>query len=331
MLQEIDIQGKAGTSAVLQALRDGFFLVRNTVPERLLDDAYGLLEEFFTLPAEDKLRCRVPGSNGQSGYTPPLVETAEKGTAPDWKELFHWGAPLPAAHPLRVRYPARYPDPRMPDDLVPGIGKVLTELHTRMKAFQVHVVGVLGEALHVHPEYFAEMLDDGPVVNRAAWYIPMENAPSEQHIWAVEHKDFDLITALPRATAPGLQVLHQDGEWLSVDAPEGYAVVNVGMVLERLTDGLARAAVHRVVADPQQSGGRLSIVQFCHPTPWSVLTPLTLPGIRDGAPQRFPTLTADAVFQRTMYRINRLDAQQDGNGTRRDESGTRQEEVGRHA
>ncbi|WP_069812727.1 isopenicillin N synthase family dioxygenase [Streptomyces sp. TP-A0874] len=310
MLHEIDIDGKADSATVKAALADGFFLVRNAVPNNLLDEAYRLLEEFFSLTAEAKKSARVPGSNGQSGYTPPLVETAEKsGRTPDWKELFHWGAPLPPGHPLRTRYPGRYPEPCMPDALVPGIGKTLSELHTRMKQFQVRVVGTIGQALGVRPEYFEEMLEDGPVVNRAAWYPPMAGAPSQDHIWAVEHQDFDLITALPRATAPGLQVLHRDGEWLAVDAPEGYAVVNVGMVLERLTDGLARAAVHRVVADPQQSGGRLSIVQFCHPTPWTVLTPLRLAGTGD-APQRFPSLTADALFERTMYRINRLDAQQ---------------------
>lgn len=308
MLREIDITGKAARAEVLAALQDGFFYVRNTVPESLLDEAYQLLTEFFRLPADVKRSCRVPGSNGQSGYTPPLVETAEKSTAPDWKELFHWGASLPPEHPLRVRYPSRYPDPCLPDDVVPGIGRVLTELHARMAAFQLEVVGTIGQALNVAPEYFAELLEDGPVVNRAAWYPPMEAAPSEEHVWAVEHQDFDLITALPRATAAGLQVLHRDGEWLGVDAPHGYAVVNVGMVLERLTDGLARAAVHRVVADADYTGGRLSIVQFCHPTPWSVLTPLRLPG-RETVPQRFPTLTADALFERTMYRINRLDQQ----------------------
>ncbi|MBB1252597.1 isopenicillin N synthase family oxygenase [Streptomyces sp. OF3] len=305
MLRELDIGRRPDTATVRSALKDGFFLVRNSVPEGLLDESYGLLESFFSLPAWQKEDARVPGSNGQSGYTPPLVETAEKsGSKPDWKELFHWGPLLPEGHPLRARYPARYPTPLLPDDLVPGIGKVLTELHTKMQEFQIRVVGVIAEALGVQPSYFEEMLHDGPVVNRAAWYPPMDIAPSPDYTWAVEHQDFDLITALPRATAPGLQVLLQDGEWLPVHAPEGYAVVNVGMVLERLTNGLARAAVHRVVAAPSQGAGRLSIVQFCHPTPWTVLTPLSLPDAP--AIPRHPTLTADALFERTMYRINRL-------------------------
>ncbi|MEU1624752.1 2-oxoglutarate and iron-dependent oxygenase domain-containing protein [Streptomyces sp. NPDC020096] len=308
MLQEIDLTARGGHQRLRTALRDGFFFVRNTVPETLLDDAYQLLEAFFALSGQDKRGCRVPGSNGQSGYTPPLVETAEKSDTADWKELFHWGVRLPTGHPLALRYPSRYPEPLMPDHLVPGIGAVLTELHTRMLRFQHEVAAAIGDALGAHPGYFAEMLEDGPVVNRATWYPPMDQAPSERHIWAVEHQDFDLITAVPRATAAGLQVQGEGGEWLSVDAPAGHAVMNVGMVLERLTGGLARAAVHRVVAAPGQRGGRLSIVQFCHPAPWTVLTPLSVRGEQEAA--RFPTLTADDLFQRTMFRINRLESRQ---------------------
>ncbi|KOV19788.1 isopenicillin N synthase family dioxygenase, partial [Streptomyces sp. XY152] len=306
MLKEIDLERPGGREHLRGALRDGFFLVRNTVPESLLDEAYAFLHAFFALSPDAKNACRVAGSNGQAGYTPPLVEHAEKGAVPDWKELFHWGAPLPARHPLRLRYPARYPDPYFPDHLVPGIGSALRELHARMVRFQHDVVRTLADALGAHPDYFTDMLEDGPVVNRATWYPPMDQAPSERHVWAVEHQDFDLITTLPRATASGLEVL-VDGEWLAVDAPPGHAVVNVGMALDRLTNGFARAAVHRVVARPGQNGGRLSIVQFCHPTPWTTLTPLRVPDT-EPAPQRFATLTADELFQRTMYRINRLAA-----------------------
>lgn len=307
MLEEIRINAPEDSAHIRKALHDGFFLVRNPVPEILLDETYAALEEFFRRPTEEKVACGVPGSNGQSGYTPPLVETAEKATAPDWKELFHWGAALPHSHPLRTRFPDRYPEPFMPDHLVPGIGAALTALHQRMLHFQFDVVKAISYALHVHSDYFTDMLQDGPVVNRATWYPPMDQAPSPDHIWAVEHQDFDLITALPRATSAGLQVL-KDGDWHNVDVPEGYAVVNVGMVLDRLTNGLARAAVHRVVAAPEQRGGRLSIVQFCHPAPWTVLTPLRIPG-QENTPQRFSTLTAEDLFRRTMYRINRLDDQ----------------------
>lgn len=218
MLKEIALDDRGDDQHVRSALRDGFFLVRNTVPETLLDEAYAMLGAFFELPAEVKADCRVPGANGQSGYLPPLVEQGEKGRTPDWKELFHWGAPLPSAHPLRERYPARYPQPYYPDHLIPGIGAALGELHLRMSRFQLDVVRRLAGALGAAPGYFEEMLEDGPVVNRATWYPPMEQAPSADHVWMVEHQDFDLITALPRATAAGLEVLI-DGEWTPPGPP----------------------------------------------------------------------------------------------------------------
>ncbi len=308
MIKEIDLPAGAAPgnapAVMREALAYGVFLARHSIPAALLDDAYGLLGEFFALPADAKLAHRVPGTNGQAGYTPALIETAERSRQADWKELFHWGRPLPPGHPLRQRYPSRYPDPVMPDEAVPGIGAALAKLHEAMAEFQLDVTDLIAAALDVDPGFFREMLSDGPVVNRAAWYPPMAGAPTEGHVWAVEHQDFDLITALPRATCAGLEVL-VGGQWHRLTPPEGYAVMVTGMVLERLTSGAVPAVFHRVAAAGGQEA-RLSIVQFCHPTPWTVLAPLALPpGLR--APARFPVLTAGDLFDRTMYRINRLD------------------------
>jgi isopenicillin N synthase-like dioxygenase len=309
MIKQVDLPGGAPSARAVadmrEALRDGVFLARHSIPTALLDDSYGLLGEFFALPPEAKLAYRVPGTNGQAGYTPALIETAERSRQADWKELFHWGRPLPAAHPLRQRYPSRYPDPVMPDEVVPGIGAALTKLHEAMAEFQLGVTDLIAAALEVDPGFFREMLSDGPVVNRAAWYPPIADAPGQGHVWAVEHQDFDLITALPRATCAGLEV-QAGGEWHRLTPPDGYAVMVTGMVLERLTGGAVPAVFHRVAAVPGRPEARLSIVQFCHPAPWTVLAPLAVPAGM-GAPARFPVLTAGDLFDRTMYRINRLD------------------------
>ena len=45
-------------------------------------------------------------------------------------------------------------------------------------------------------------------------------------------------------------------------------------MLEHISNGLIPTGIHRVVADEGQSEGRMSIVQFCHPTPWTILSPL---------------------------------------------------------
>ena len=49
---------------------------------------------------------------------------------------------------------------------------------------------------------------------------------------------------------------------------------NGQVMLERVTNGRIGAGWHRVVADPSHTGDRLSVVQFLHPTPWTVLAPL---------------------------------------------------------
>lgn len=304
MIEELKL-GTASAGA-RHALRNGIVIARSPIPRSLLQETYGLLEDFFKLPRAAKMTCHAPGTNGQAGYTPALIETAERSSKPDWKEIYHWGKALSHQHPLRQRYPARYPDQVLPDALVPGIGAAMTRLHSAMLDFQLSVAETIGEAFGIGPTYFREMLEDGPVVNRAAWYPPMAQAPSEGHVWAVEHQDFDLITAMPPATSSGLEIL-LNGTWQAVSPPEDYAIVIAGMVMERLTGGLMPAVFHRVTALSGQDYGRLSIVQFCHPAPWTVLTPLNLgdDGM-NGTP--IPTLTAGDLFDRTMYRINRMDA-----------------------
>lgn len=310
MLTEIDLRPSArpGTSReVATAIRQGVFVVKHSIPSTVLDDAYGKLSEFFACEPSAKSEWRIAGTNGQTGYTPPMVETAERANVPDWKELFHWGVDLPDGHPLRRRYPNRYPESVWPERISPGIGTTLVELHEQMLKLQLSVLDVIGSALGVGPDFFRDMLAEGPVVNRASYYPPMAEAPGEGQTWAVAHKDFDLVTALPRATAPGLEV-ELDGEWIPVAPTEGYAVVNAGMALERLSNGVIPAALHRVIAQPAQQEGRLSIVQFCHATPWTSLNPLSLPEWGAGSP-RFSTMNAQDLFERTMFRINRLSDQ----------------------
>ena len=98
--------GDAATRAAvvdgtMRSLATGFVYVRHDLSEDLLDDAYGRLAAFFSLPQDRKDRCTVPGSNGQTGYTGLLVETAAVSDVPDFKEMLNWSAPVPGGHPLR--------------------------------------------------------------------------------------------------------------------------------------------------------------------------------------------------------------------------------------
>ena len=137
----------------------------------------------------------------------------------------------------------------------------------------------------------------------------MTEAPTEPtahgssgHVWAAAHGDINLITALPRATAPGLQV-KVDDEWVDAVAPAGQVVINTGIMLERMTNGLIPIGWHRVVADPDFDGERYSVVQFCHPRPWTVLSPVPSCCTPD-TPQRFHALAAADALDEVLYQIN---------------------------
>ena len=124
----------------------------------------------------------------------------------------------------------------------------------------------------------------------------MGQVPDDGHVWAGAHGDINLITALPRATAPGLQVMVDD-EWVDAVAPEGQVIVNTGIMLERITNGTIPIGWHRVVAAPGYEGERYSVVQFCHPRPWTVLAPVPSCCTPEH-PQRFSAITAASASRR---------------------------------
>ena len=121
-------------------------------------------------------------------------------------------------------------------------------------------------------------------------------------MWSAEHGDINLITALPRATAPGLQVKTDHG-WVDAVAPEGKVIINTGMMLEQLSNGLIPTGIHRVVADADHPGERYSVVQFCHPTPWTILQPLPSCCTPEH-PQRYGAIEAGDKLDEVLYQIN---------------------------
>jgi isopenicillin N synthase-like dioxygenase len=310
---EIDLLAfETGTPSARQAvverlarsLRTGFVYVHHDVDEGLIDDAYAMLEAFFSLPAADKARFVAPGTHGQTGYTGLLVETAASAEVADWKEMLNWGRDVPAGHPLRTRFPHRYHDQVLPEGAVAGISEVLNAFHDAIADLQRRVLRIIAVAIGCHETFFDKMLVDGSTLSRAIHYPPMDSAPDAPHVWAGEHADINLITALPRATARGLQVkLKSEDRWIDAAPPPGAAIINTGLMLEIITNGTIPPGIHRVVAEPGQSGDRYSVVQFAHPTPWTILSPVAS-CVTPETPQRFAPIAAADALDLVLYQIN---------------------------
>jgi isopenicillin N synthase-like dioxygenase len=295
---------RAVVDGVMRSLATGFVYVAHDLGEDLIDTAYGMLETFFSLPAETKQGSTAPGSHGQTGYTGLLVETAAIADVPDWKEMLNWGQTVPEGHPLRRKYPSRYRDRVLPEADVPGITKVLEDFHDRVLDVQRRFLRIVAVGLGAHETYFDRMLKDGTTLTRAIHYPPMATVPGgvAGHVWSAEHTDINLVTALPRATAPGLQVKTSDG-WIDAVAPPGRAILNTGIMLEHISNGTIGAGWHRVVAAHGQEGDRYSVVQFCHPTPWTVLAPLAS-CITAEHPQQYAPIEAGDRLDQVLYEIN---------------------------
>ena len=129
--------------------------------------------------------------------------------------------------------------------------------HERIYDLQRRFLRIIAVGLGAHEDLFESMLPNGSTLTRAIRYPPMPEAPTgSEHVWAGEHADINLITALPRATAPGLQVKTDDG-WVDAVAPEGRVIINTGMMLEVLSNGVIPPGVHRVVVRPRVHGRAL--------------------------------------------------------------------------
>jgi len=164
---------------------------------------------------------------------------------------------------------------------------------------------VIAEGIGAHETYFDRMTTFGTHLSRAIHYPPMASAPgggAEGHIWADEHADINLITALPRATERGLQV-QIDGEWVDAAPPDDHVIINSGIMLEHVTNGLIGAGWHRVKADPAQRGSRLSVVQFCHPRPSTILTPAPST-VSPDRPCRYEAVSAEDRLEEVIWEIN---------------------------
>ncbi len=293
---------RAVVDGVMRSLRTGFVYTSHDLSESLLDEAYGMLRQFFEMAPEVKQRFVAEGTHGQTGYTGLLVETAAVMDVPDWKEMLNWSSEIPKGHPLAERFPKRYMRQVLPEQVVPGITKVLDAFHETILDLQRRFLRIIAVGLGVHELFFEHMLTHGAALSRAIHYPAMELAPSQEHVWAGEHGDINLITALPRATKKGLQV-KVDGTWVDAAPPAGHVILNTGIMLEHLTNGIVPTGIHRVVADPAAPGDRYSVVQFCHPSPWTILTPL-VSCVTPEHPQRYEAIQAADLLAEVLWQIN---------------------------
>jgi len=240
----------------------GFVAVRgHGVPQELIDAYYDVVKKFFALPTQAKRKYEIPELAGQRGYTSFGKEHAKGSDAPDLKEFWQMGQ-IPDGENMPIEH---YPDNVAVAEL-PEFFDLGTKLYKAFETSGRHLLQAIAIHLEIGEFYFDRHVHNGNSILRAIHYPPITQEPKNA-IRAEQHEDINLITLLVGASADGLQLLNRTNIWIDVTAPEGSIVVNVGDMLQRLTNNKLKSTTHRVVNPPREKWGspRFSIPFFMHP------------------------------------------------------------------
>ena len=263
--------------------RFGFAVVADHgISAELIARAEAAARALFALPDDSKQRYLVAGGGGQRGYTPFRVETARDATDADLKEFWHIGRELPAGH----RFAAAMPANVWPSE-IDGFRAAGLALFAAFDGAGLRILSAIARYLGLDPRFFEDAVEDGNSILRLLHYPPI--GPDASGIRAGAHEDINAITLLLGAEEGGLQLLDRDGHWLSVDIAPGEMVVNIGDMLQRLTNGKLPSTSHRVINPPpeRRAIARYSMPFFLHFRPDFVIE--TLPRtISPDRPNRFP-------------------------------------------
>ena len=279
-------------------VRYGFAVVSDHgLPAPVIDTAFDRTRQFFALPEAVKRKYAVPRGAGQRGYTPFGIETAKGADRPDLKEFWHVGRNMPPG----MVDPSMLPNVPMPE--IADFDAKTYQLFQALDALGMRVLEGVALCLGVPANYFDDKVEFGNSILRLLHYPPV--SPKAIGVRAGAHEDINVITLLLGAEEAGLQLLDRDGKWLDVDPPLGCVVVNIGDMLQRLTNHVLPSTTHRVINPKPERAAfpRFSLPFFQHFASEFLIE--TLPGcISASRPNRYPVpITADDYLKERLAEI----------------------------
>ncbi len=264
-------------------------IINHGVPQDLIDDFYAAAKAFFGLPVATKRKYEIENLAGQRGYTSFGKEHAKQSDVADLKEFYQIGQESVMPNVEVAEKPA------------------FLDLGRRLYQTFEQTGGALLQAIALYlglPEnYFDDKIENGNSILRAIHYPPITKEP-DSAIRAEQHEDINLITLLVGASAGGLQLLNKQGEWLGIMPEDNEIVVNVGDMLQRLTNNYLRSTTHRVVNPPREMWHlpRLSIPFFLHPISDMDLTCLEST-VTEDRPLAYEPITAGEYLDERLREI----------------------------
>ncbi len=281
--------------------RYGFaVLADHELDQSIIDTALDRTKTFFAMSPEDKSKYQHT-KEGQRGYFPFGQEKAKDADHIDLKEFWHIGRDLPDDHQFKSYMPSN-----ISIDEIPDWHTKTYAMFDAMDQLGLKVMSSIALFLGLKENWFDSAMSDGNSVLRLLHYPAQDTPPPEGSVRAAEHGDINVITLLLGAEEGGLEVKDRDGRWLPITPPEGCLVVNVGDMLERLTNNVLPSTLHRVVnPKPERCRfARYSTPFFAHFRPDFEIKTLEN-CISSDNPNQYPdTITANEYLMQRLREIN---------------------------
>jgi isopenicillin N synthase-like dioxygenase len=258
-LETVDYQAADAAEQFVTSLREtGFGVLKNhPIPQQLVESIYENWYQFFMSEKKNDYQFNV---ETQDGYFPPTVSEVAKGhSVKDIKEYFHV-----------------YPWGQIP----PELRAQILDYYDKANSFAKELLGWVEAHAPVEVQEkfsiaLSEMINGSEkTLLRVLHYPPMTGDEEPGAIRAAAHEDINLLTVLPAANEPGLQVLSKEGQWLDVPCDFGNLIINIGDMLQEASGGYFPSTTHRVInpTGEKQETSRISLPLFLHPKPDVVLS-----------------------------------------------------------
>lgn len=251
-LSVVDYNAKNAPELFVKSLREtGFGVLKNhPIQQSLVESIYLNWQDFFNNHNKQAFAFDVEKQDGY--FSSEISEVAKGHTQKDIKEYFHV-----------------YPWGRIPDSLKDEIlnyyqlaSNLASELLDWVEAYSPEDVA------KNYSQPLSSMIKDTPnTLLRILHYPPLTGDEEAGAIRAAAHEDINLLTILPAANEPGLQVQCQDGSWINVPSDFGNLIINIGDMLQEASCGYFPSTTHRVINPTGKAStkSRISLPLFLHP------------------------------------------------------------------
>ena len=250
-IKTIDYKSETAQNDFVNSLIDSGFAVfyNHPIDTNLINTVYDEWANFFSSKTKYDYLFDL---EKQDGYFPIKSENAKNSTVKDIKEFYHiykgWG--------------------RVPEHLKLNTLKIREELKKVGVALLKSIDDLTPES--IKKNFFIPLPDmiENSTTNllRIIHYPPLIDDDHNDAIRAAAHEDINLITILISGSAPGLQVLTDNGEWADVKSDPGWLVINIGDMLQECSNGYYPSTTHRVMNPSSDSNSsRYSMPLFLHP------------------------------------------------------------------